>query len=181
MKEEIRKKYLNIRNNIYNRNQLNDDIFNEVINNLHILNCDLILIYVSFGSEVDTIKLIEYLLKHKKVAVPKIINDKMEFYYIKSLNELKIGKFKILEPITNHKVTNFNSCVSITPGICFSKDLYRIGYGKGYYDKFYQDKDTIYKIGLTYDECIIDTISKNNYDIQLDEIISPTKNIKKTI
>ena len=105
----------------------------------------------------------------------------MYFYYIKSLDELKQGKFKILEPISNNIVTDFKSCVSITPGICFSKDLYRIGYGKGYYDKFYEKHPNIYKTALTYDECIIDNIPKDRYDIALDEIISPTKNIKNSI
>lgn len=181
MKEEVRKEYLNIRNNIDNKDLLDDKIYHSVINNIHVLNCELILIYVSFGSEVDTIKLIEYFLKHKKVAVPKVIDNKMEFYYIESLNELMIGNFKIFEPTTNKKVIDFKACVSITPGVCFAKDLYRLGYGRGYYDKFYAEHLTIYKIGLTYDECIIENIPKDSYDIPLDEIITPSKNVKKTI
>lgn len=181
MKEELRRKYLNIRNNIKEKNIKSKIINNKVITNQNILDCELVLIYVSCGSEVNTIKLIEHFLKYKKVAVPKIINEEMNFYYIKSLDELKTGKFNILEPITNNIVTDYKSCASITPGICFSKTLYRIGYGKGFYDKFYEKHKNIYKIGLSYDECIVDNIYNNNYDIALDEIITPTKNIKSSI
>lgn len=181
MKEEVRKKYLDIRNNIKNKTFLDKQIYHSVINNLSIINSELVLIYVSFGNEVNTLNLIKYFLSSKQVAVPKIINNEMNFYYIKSLTELKKGKYSILEPITNNKVTSYKSCVSITPGICFSRSFYRIGYGKGYYDRFYEKYSDIYKIGLTYDECVIDNIPIDNYDIALDEIITPSKNIKKGI
>ena len=79
----------------------------------------------------------------------------MNFYYINSLDELMEGYFGILEPTSNNKIEDFNNAVSITPGICFSYDLYRIGYGKGYYDKFYSNHG-VYKIGLCYSNCLID-------------------------
>ena len=150
MKNELRKKYLEIRNNIINKEEKDNIIFNKVINN-----AKTILIYVSINSEVDTKKLIAYFLKNKKVAVPKIENNTMNFYYINSLNDLKIGTYYILEPTTNIKVTDF-------------KDT---GYGKGYYDKFYS-KHNIYSIGLCYKECLIENFTKDKYDIKINAVIS---------
>ena len=86
----------------------------------------------------------------------------MNFYYINSLDDLEIGNYNILEPTTQNIVTNFNNTISITPGICFSKDLYRIGYGKGYYDRFYQKHD-IYRIGICYQKCLLNNIPHNHY------------------
>ena len=170
MKNELRKKYLKIRSNISNRKIKDEEIFNLVINNKNIKNAQLILIYVSFNNEIDTINLINYFLKSKKVAVPKIENNIMNFYYINSLDDLKEGYFNILEPITSKKVTSFDNCVSLTPGICFTKNGDRLGYGKGYYDLFYQT-NKVYKIGLCYKECLIDNLITNEFDQKVDEVI----------
>ena len=171
MKEELRQKYLLIRKNIKNKDTKDKAIYNKVINNSKIKSSNLILIYVSKKEEVDTINIINYFLKSKQIAVPKIENNIMNFYYIKSLNDLKKGSFNVLEPNTKDKVTDFNNCISITPGICFSKDNYRIGYGKGYYDKFYEDNN-IYSIGLCYKECLLNSIPKDKGDIPVNEIIT---------
>ncbi len=171
MKNELRKKYLLVRNTINKKCKKDQIIYEKVINNSFVKNSDTILIYVSKDSEVDTINLINYFLKFKKVAVPKVNDNIIEFYYIKSLDDLEKGSFNVLEPTTNKKVTNFNNAVCITPGICFNKEGYRIGYGKGYYDRFFS-KHKIYAIGLCYQECLINDIFANSYDIKVNEVIS---------
>ena len=171
MKQELRKKYLNIRNTIKNKDIKDNIIYNKIINDIDIIDKDLILIYVSYNNEVDTIKIINYFLDKKKVAIPRIDNGIMNFYYIENLNELKKGYFGILEPISNRIVKDFNNCVSITPGICFSKDGFRIGYGKGFYDKFYSKNDML-KIGLCYKECFVSKIDNDRYDIAMDKVIT---------
>jgi len=171
MKKTLRKKYLEIRNSIENRDKKNNGILKKVLENSYIKNSSLILVYVSFNNEVDTIELINKLINRKKIAVPKIENNEMSFYIISSLNELEIGTFNVLEPISKTKVVDFSNSCCIVPGICFNKNGYRIGYGKGYYDKFLKDYNG-YSIGLTYDECLIELEFQDNYDIKVDKIIS---------
>lgn len=171
MKDELRIKYKKIRDEIKDKVIKDKIIFEKVINNDKVLEAKTILIYVSKDSEVDTLNLIEYFLKFKNVAVPKTYNNEIEFYYIKSLDELKLGTFNVLEPITKNLVTDFSESVSITPGIAFSKDNYRIGYGKGYYDRFYS-KNRVFSMGLCYKECLINNIYPNKYDQKLDEVIT---------
>ena len=178
MKDELRKKYLDIRNNITNRYKKDNLIYNKVINNEMVRNAKTILIYVSYRNEVDTLKIIDFFLNKKDIAVPKVEDGVINFYYIKSMDELKKGSFNILEPITNKIVSDFSNCISITPGICFSSNMYRIGYGGGYYDRFFQDKN-IYKIGITYEECMVEYIDNDKYDIVMDEIITDKRVIKK--
>ena len=173
MKIIYRKKYLEIRKNIIDKLEQDNIICNKIINNKKINECNTLLIYVSTKEEVDTIKIIKYYLKQKKkVAVPKIENNKMNFYYINSFKELKYGYFNILEPTTNNIVKDYTNCVSITPGICFSRNLYRLGYGKGFYDKFYSQHKEIYKIGISYQECYLENIPHDKNDIKLDEVIT---------
>lgn len=170
-KNELRKKYKEVRKNIYNKEELNNIIFNKVINNKKVLSCNTILIYVSFNDEVDTINIIKYFLGKKKIAVPRIENNIMNFYYINSLNDLKEGYFNILEPTTNNKVKDYNNSICITPGICFDSNNYRVGYGKGYYDRFLSDKN-IYTIGISYKDTIVKKIDTDKHDIKLNEVIT---------
>lgn len=117
MKKELRNKYLFIRKNVLNRQQLDEIIYQKVISHPKVKQSKTILVYVSFDDEVDTIKIIEYLLKYKEVAVPKIENNRMNFYIINNLSELSIGTFNILEPTTRKLLTDFSNAICITPGI----------------------------------------------------------------
>lgn len=171
-KLELREKYKIIRKNIQNKEEQNSIILNKIITNKKILKSSTLLIYVSFNHEVDTINIIKYFLGKNKIAVPKIENNTMSFYYINSLNDLRIGLYNILEPTTNKKVIDFNNTTCIVPGICFDTNNYRIGYGKGYYDRFLSNKN-IYTIGLSYKETLINKIPIDEHDIKLNEIIIP--------
>ncbi len=171
MKEDLRRKYLIIRRNVKFKSLRDKIIYLKIIKNKLVRESKTILTYVSTNEEVDTINIIKYLLKTKKVAVPKIENNTMNFYYIKGLNDLEKGYFNIFEPITDDKVISFENTVSLTPGVCFSEDLYRIGYGKGFYDKFYRENN-IYSIGLCYKKCLVRKIDIDKHDIKVNEIIT---------
>lgn len=116
--------------------------------------CKTVMIYVSTPIEVNTIPIIETAFADgKSVAVPKCIpgTRKMEFYYINSLEDLEPGTFSVLEPKEGlQMVTDFDKCLMIMPGIQFDANGYRIGYGKGYYDR-YMAKYPGFSAGLCYD------------------------------
>ncbi len=172
-KEVLREKYLNIRKNINEENKQKYDnyIFNRVINLEEYKESKLVLIYVSLKYEVDTFNLINYSLnKNKKVAVPKCEENDIIFYEIKSLKDLEEGNFGILEPKVNKPITDFNNSICIVPGVAFDKQNNRIGYGKGFYDRFLKNYEGT-KIGLTYKECICDKIDSDINDIKMDKII----------
>lgn len=173
-KEILREKYLKIRKEInkVNREKYNNEIFKKVIDLEEYKQSKLLLVYVSLKDEVDTFKLIEHSLEiGKKVAVPKCIKDDIEFFYIESLNELEKGKFNILEPKANKKVKDFASSICIIPGVAFDKEMSRIGYGKGFYDRFLKNYCGI-KIGLAYRECICGKIDNEINDVKIDKIIT---------
>lgn len=170
-KIELRAKYKIIRNNIKDRNIKNKKIFNKVINDELILPKNTILIYVSINSEVDTINIINYFLGKKNIAVPKIVNNEMKFCLINSLEVLEKKTFGIYEPIDDNYLTCFDDSICITPGICFDKNNYRIGYGKGFYDRFLNEHN-ILTIGLCYKECLIDKIDNDEFDYKVERVIT---------
>ena len=116
--------------------------------------CKTVMIYVSTPIEINTVLIIQMAFADgKRVAVPRCIpgTRKMEFYYITSLDDLEPGSFSVMEPKDDMPMlTDFDKCLMIMPGIQFDTNGYRIGYGKGYYDR-YMAKYTGFSAGLCYD------------------------------
>lgn len=153
-----------------------NNIYNQAINTDLLYNNPDIFIYVSTEIEVDTRKLIDYFLGIKyNVAVPYCIdkNGSMCFYYIKSLSDLQLNHYGILEPDPEHftMAAPKNSDLCFVPCLGFDSEGYRIGYGKGYYDRFLS-LNQIKKIGLCYDTCRVNKIPRDEFDIKLDGIIT---------
>lgn len=174
LKEVLRKKYLRIRKEINesDKNKYDNDIFEKVINLQEYKDSKLVLAYVSLKHEVDTFKLIEHSLSiGKKVAVPKCEGYNIIFYTINGLDELKEGKFNILEPKTDKKLVDFSDSICIVPGVAFDNENNRIGYGKGYYDRFLKIYNGL-KIGLAYKECLCEKIDAEGNDIKMDIVIT---------
>ena len=85
-----------------------------------------IYIYMDFNFEVSTREIIVDALNNgKKVAIPKIINNKMEFYYISSIDDFVIGSYGIREPISNEIATEQKPLI-IMPGVAFDNSKHRI-------------------------------------------------------
>lgn len=106
-----------------------------------------ILCFLNFGSEISTRELIEEAFrKGKKVFVPKITGDEMQFFQIRSFDTLKKGYLGILEPedttkqyLSYSSLDNIQSnekTLMLMPGVAFDPMRHRLGYGKGFYDKY---------------------------------------------
>ena len=108
-----------------------------------------LLIFISYGSEADTSELIEEALRTgKKVYVPRIEQEEMHFYRICSMEETEPGYKGIREPDGTGEKYEYppqraEHSLMIMPGVAF--DLYknRIGYGKGFYDRYLADKEVL--------------------------------------
>jgi 5-formyltetrahydrofolate cyclo-ligase len=112
-KKEIRKFIIEKREAIsYSiRNEWNINIFNKLINSEFYNNARVIFAFVSFKSEVDTHKIINYALADKKIiCVPKIrsMEKGIEIFRINSMSELSKGYFGILEPLDNCPAVDSN-------------------------------------------------------------------------
>lgn len=98
-----------------------------------------ILLYHGIQNEVNTDRIFRSAIAAgKKVYYPKSYHDVIRFFQVKHLNELHPGAFHVCEPSeTNPEFTDVkNPCIIVVPGLAFSRSGHRIGYGKGYYDRF---------------------------------------------
>ncbi|MCS7212766.1 MAG: 5-formyltetrahydrofolate cyclo-ligase [Candidatus Calescibacterium sp.] len=88
--------------------------------------------FVGSKGEPDTSLILEQ--KNKNIFLPKVVSESnIEFFLYKG--ELKEGKFGIPEPKSDESVDIKNIELFLVPGLLFDKRGFRVGYGKGYYDK----------------------------------------------
>lgn len=96
--------------------------------------------YASTAIEVDTRRFLEYCLsKNIPTALPVSGDTELSFYYINSLDELKKGRYNIDEPPDIRPAFADEKTLCIVPALCADGDGFRLGYGKGYYDRFLKD------------------------------------------
>ncbi len=173
-KQELRTKYLKIRNSISNKERKSNIIFNKIINTKEYQNAKTIAIYKNLKSEVSTNKLIDYSLNIGKIiAIPRVENDNLSFYKIDKNTKLIKSNFGILEPIndkTNYLPKEKIDSI-IVPGICFDKEGNRLGFGKGYYDRYLMNTK-MKKIGICFIEQLTDNIQTEENDVKMDLIIT---------
>ncbi len=146
--------------------------------------CRLVLTYVSTAIEVDTRQIINQALADgKRVAVPRCVPNtrNMEFYYIESLDDLSAGTFGVLEPLPNPQnlVTDFSCSLCIIPAFCYDFGGYRLGYGKGYYDRFLAHYEGD-RIGICYSNCVRRHLPHGRYDRPAQLLITE-KYIRRTV
>ena len=166
------------------KQKMDFNISSSLISSKEYKNCDILFIYVSKPIEVDTYNIIKHTFKEEKcVAVPKcnIESSMMHFYKVKSFDDLKEGYFQIYEPIEEkcEEVIDFSSGVCIVPGICFDIYGYRLGYGKGYYDRFLKNFGGT-KIGICYSDYIFENLPVDKHDEKVDILVTE-KNILEVV
>lgn len=134
----------------------------------------IIFIYVSTQEEINTIEIIKQaFIDGKIVAVPKVMKDnKMKALKINSLDELSLGYFDILEP--SEDAVDLSEIVDLTivPGLAFDSENKRLGYGGGFYDRFFSEYKNSFKISLCYDYQFVTTVYPEEYDVSVEMIIS---------
>lgn len=137
---------------------------------------EVLLTYVSTPIEVDTRRIIERALKDgKRVAVPRCVPDtrNMEFYFIDGLDELQPGCFGVLEPQPNPEklLTDFRAGLCLVPAFSYDWHGFRLGYGKGYYDRFLSRFHGNI-IGICYSEGIRPTLPHGRFDRAVELLVT---------
>lgn len=181
-KNKLREKYKAIRDALSTdeKSILDTKICKRVISTVSFRFSQTVLLYSPIKSEVDITSIALAALKAgKNVAYPRCgSNDgKMTFHYVTSLDELKPGSFGILEPTIEaplffkESVPKKEDAICLIPALIYDKDGYRLGYGKGYYDRFLSDFCGI-KAGIIYSSCIADRVPRGKYDLKVDFTVS---------
>ncbi len=167
--EERREKSVRISERFFSEFDLSDARF------LHL--------FLSIGTkgELDTSHFINELWDNyvnSKTIVPRVDfeNDQLKHLEFNSESKLAISDWSIPEPIGNEFVYEKKIDLVLVPMHCFDKRGFRVGYGKGYYDKFLiKCRDDCLKIGLSMFDPVEEIEDIQDFDVRLDYCITPEK------
>lgn len=181
-KKEIRKQIRKIRNHLepnvwqdatekITSNVIQSDLFRESTD---------LLCYINIEGEVGTHQIIEEAWRlGKNVWVPKVFGDDMEFYCIHSFSELEEGAFGVPEPSGKEEREELAYGLMIVPGVAFDRKCNRIGYGKGFYDRYIKTHPDMNTMGIAFDVQILEQIPTEECDQPLDMVITETLTLEK--
>ena len=174
IKSEIRKKILKIRKQNNSKNlKIDFDQLLKIFKEEKIYG-KIIGGYYPYNYEIDDIKILEKLEKKNfRISLPKIKkNAQMNFSTWSIKDTLKINKYGIPEPVT-HQIIYPN--IILVPLVAYDKNLNRVGYGGGFYDRYIKKikkRKKVTIIGLAYSFQKVKKIPINRYDIKLDFVIT---------
>lgn len=178
-KKAFRKAMLAKRDAIPYENRIEaDNARNEHIRNWETYkNAELLLFYVSYRSEADTLQMLkEALAAGREVAVPKVVGTNMIFYRIGAISQLVEGYKGILEPDTEmcEAVTGElpKHTILFVPGCAFDKTGGRMGYGGGFYDRYMERYPKALRVALAYEEQWADAVPREVHDKKVDVIVT---------
>lgn len=198
-KKELRKQGLSKRDNLSDsyRSLADEQILHRLCEMKEYRQAELILVYVSYKSEVDTKQLITKALSEgKRVAVPKVINrnGEMEFYEIDELSQLEKGYQGIEEPVILDKQPiclskeekklpeggDEHNLLMILPGAVFDTNGNRIGYGGGFYDRYLQRQncERLQTVAVCYEEQLVNQIPTEFHDYRVECIVTEKRSCR---
>ena len=125
-------------------------------------------VYLSFASEVGTETLIGQLQRAgKTVCVPRVLGGEMSA--VPYSDKLEKGAFGLTQPSEGEDTP----CeVAFVPLLAVDKTGTRLGYGGGYYDKFFAKHPEIMKVGLAYEGQLAEMLPREDTDIPLDAVVT---------
>ena len=133
------------------------------------------------NNEIDTYLIINTLRKDfaTDIVIPRSHEDgTMSHYLLTKDTVFEENKWKISEPspVGSLQSSVFNIDLVLIPLLCFDKKGFRVGYGKGYYDRFLAEcRPNVLKIGLSIFEPIDEISDVTAFDVQMDYCITPNK------
>ena len=186
-KKELRKKILTIRNKMEKEEVENNSklIMDKIVGLKAYKQSKVIFIYMDFNKEVMTSNLIRHMLAEKKrVVIPytDTVNTLIIPSEITEEADLQLNSFGYYEPKEILPVSPEEIDLVIVPGVVFDKNLNRIGFGKGYYDRILKNlKPSAKKIAVAHDFQVLDEIPAEDHDVKMDMLITESSCYGKDI
>lgn len=141
----------------------------------HVLGCsafagaETVALYASVHNEVKTDQLFDAALNAgKRVCFPRLENERIVFVEVDAPDQLQVGRFGVLEPQGDRTVPPGELEMVLVPGVGFSLQGGRIGYGLGYYDRALAHCIHAEFLGLAYAFQLVEQLPEEEHDIRLD-------------
>ena len=173
-KQEIRKKYKSLRNEMSSQEvkEKSNQICQNFISSNLFQQAERIMAYAPLGNEVDIRPVIEEgWRQQKRIVFPKVFGDTMRYFEISSFSQLKEGTFHVMEPVETNPV-DWEEALVFVPGVAFDRQGNRMGYGKGYYDRFFEEKTDCVKVGVAYELQVANHLPTEENDLPMEYLVT---------
>ena len=178
-KAQLRKRIKASRNalNETERTSYSVQICNRLLEQLWYANTDTILVYSAIQSEVDLALFCRHAKQSgKALYFPKVFGEEMEFFRVDDATQLHKGAFSVMEPnIEEFALQPYQLDIGapvLVPGVAFSKRGERIGYGKGYYDRYIAAHPKLFPVGVCFSCQLLDEIPAEPQDIAMRQVVT---------
>ena len=152
------------------KSTLSAQICSTLLHSQEVGDASVVALFISLTDEPETVEIIAELAKTKRVVVPRIEGEEMEFYDI--AEGVSEGAYGILEPLATIPVEPGEIDVMVVPGVAFTKEGERLGRGKGFYDKYLSRKGfRAHTIGICYPCQVVEHLPIEEHDKVMDEVI----------
>ena len=128
--------------------------------------------YLPYNQEVRTVPILEQAIRDgKRVAVPKVYGDEMQFLWMDDLSAVSNGYAGIPEPTADGPVADDRTALVLMPGLAFDPQGHRIGYGGGFYDKFLASEPEHPTLALCYAFQMMEHLETEEFDKNVDCVL----------
>ncbi|MCI6538369.1 5-formyltetrahydrofolate cyclo-ligase [uncultured Eubacterium sp.] len=173
-KQQIRKKYKTLRNEMSSDEvrEKSDQICKNIISSEVFQKAEKILAYAPLGNEADIRFAIEAGWKqNKRIAFPKVFGDTMKYFEVSDFSELEEGTFHVMEP-KEERPADWADALVLVPGVAFDRKKKRMGYGKGYYDRYFAGKADCVKLGIAYELQVAEQLPTEENDLPMEYLVT---------
>lgn len=185
-KQQIRKSVLEIRDALTDEERKRGEVMltERIMGHQWYYRSTILLAFASYGSEISTREILKEALRQKKeVYLPKIIRyqenlREMVFYRIRSFDDLVPGYKGIPEPVGEALEYQYSTEIAektlmLMPGVAFDPYRNRLGYGKGFYDRYLHGKEALQlrTIGIGFQCQMVEQLPFEETDVRPYQVI----------
>ena len=179
MKAELRSECLHLRSKMSTDEwrEKSDSILLRLTKSEEYAQAKRIFTFVSIGKEVDTKSLIKCAWADGKEVYVPIAKKQTGMYFVRlhNFDELRERAFGVWEPAAEkaEEVIPADMDLFLVPGLVFDGNGNRYGYGGGYYDRYFAEHQSVFKIAVAFSFQVMDTVLKTaGFDVAVDWIVT---------
>lgn len=140
--------------------------------------------YYPLGKEASLLPFFKESIQ-KRAAFPRVRGEEMDFCEVNSTDDFQEGYFHVMEPKDEIPAMDLaeleqEKTIVFTPGLVFDINGGRSGYGKGFYDRFFQKYKKVIRVGIALSCQLAEQVPMETHDISMDYLVTPEKIYKVT-
>ena len=133
-----------------------------------------IALYSPIRQELDTREVARLALAQGKgLLYPRVEGKQLSFYPVADPQDLRPGAWGILEPVGKPPREDLSQVLMLVPALAVDQGLHRLGWGGGYYDRFFAQHPVGYRLGFVYAFQLVETVEPQPWDRPLDGVVTP--------